>query len=60
MNEGLSKGFNPYSERRVIAKHIYSGNTLPLLIKLEKLIQISVFIFVHVKSVQQIQNLRKA
>ena len=34
----------PQPEEIPIAKHFYCGNTLPLLIKIEKLIQISVLI----------------
>ena len=41
--------FKPHPERRAIAKHFCYSNTLPLLIKLEKLIQISAFTFVQVR-----------
>ena len=45
-HEGRSKGSNLHRERRAIAEHFCSANTLLLLIKFEKLIQISVLISV--------------
>ena len=38
--EGYSKRSNPHPERKAVAEHFCHGKTLPLLIKLEKLIQI--------------------
>ena len=40
MYEGSSKSSQPHPERRAIAENFCCGNILPLLIKLEKLIQI--------------------
>ena len=50
--EGHSKNFKPHPERRACAEHFCSGNIL-LLIKLEKLIQISVLISVQLRSIQK-------
>ena len=36
----VQKDSEPHPERRVITEHFCCGSTLPLLIKLEKLIQI--------------------
>ena len=41
-----SKISKAHPERRGIAEHFCGSNTLPLLIKLEKLIQISVLVFI--------------
>ena len=41
-----AKNFEPHPERRAITKHFCCGNTLPFLLKLGKLIQISVLISV--------------
>ena len=51
--QGLFKSSKPYPEIRVIAEHFCYGNELPLLIKLEKLIQISVLISVQVRPIQK-------
>ena len=51
--ESRFKSFGPYPERRAIAEYFCYGNTLPLLIKLENLIQISVLISVQLKLIQK-------
>ena len=47
-----SKSSKLYLERRVISEHFCCSYTLPLLIKLEKLIQISVLISLQVRYIQ--------
>ena len=56
-----------HPESRAIAKHFHYGNALPLLIKVEKLFQISVLTFVQVRLIwrfyiyyTKISNLNKA
>ena len=49
---GHSKSSNPQQERRIIIEYFSFGNILSLFIKLEKLIQISVLIFVQVRPIQ--------
>ena len=51
--KGCWKSSMPHPEQRAIAEYFYYGNTLLLLIKLEKLIQISVLISVQVKPIQR-------
>ena len=46
----VSKRSYPYQERRTITENLCCGNTQPLLIKLEKLIQLLVLISVWVRS----------
>ena len=41
--KGSSKSPKPYPERRAITEHYYYGTSVPLLVKLEKLIQIFLF-----------------
>ena len=47
INEGHSKSFKPHLKRRTIDEHFCRGNILWLLIKLEKIIQISVLVSVY-------------
>ena len=49
-----SKSSKLYSERWARDEYFCNGNTLPILIKLEKWIQISTLISVQVRGVQQI------
>ena len=51
--EGCSKSSKPYPERRAIAKHFYFGKKLPLLMKIKKLISISVLISRQVRPIQR-------
>ena len=46
----IKKSSMPHPERSVMAEYFCCGNTLPLLIKPENLIQISVLISVQVNS----------
>ena len=46
--KGFSKGSKLHPEKRALGEHICCGDTFLLFIKLEKLIQISVLITVHV------------
>ena len=48
----VSKSSKLHQERRTIAEYLCRGNAQPLLIKLEKLIQISVLISVQVRPIQ--------
>ena len=50
--EGRLKSSKPQPERRVIADHFCYGNALLLLIKVEKLIEISILISVLVRLIQ--------
>ena len=50
--EGCSKSSKPHQERRSIVEHFCYGNKLPLLIKREKRIQISIFISQQVRLIQ--------
>ena len=59
LSKGHSKSSKPHAERRSIAEHFCRGNTLPLLIKLEKLIRISVFITVQVRPITNVWYERK-
>ena len=49
--EGRSKTSKPHQERTHIVEHFYCGNKLSLLIKLEKIIHISVIISVQLRPV---------
>ena len=51
--KSLLKRSKPHPERRAIAKHFHCSNTLSLLIKLEKLMQISVLISVQLRPIQR-------
>ena len=53
MCKGCPKTSKPLSERRAIAEHFCCDNTLLLLIKLEKLFQISILISVQVSPIQR-------
>ena len=50
--EGRSKDSKPDLERSAIAEYVCCAKTLPLRIKLEKLIQISFLISVQVKPIK--------
>ena len=52
--ESRSKSSKPHSERRAITEHFCCSNTLPLLLKLEKIIQISFLISGHVKPTERL------
>ena len=58
MYKGYSKSSHLHPEKRAEAKNFCCGNTLPLFIKLEKLIQIfELIVHTKVRRVQQIQIL---
>ena len=50
---GRSKGSKSHQERKAITEYFCSSNTLSLLINLEKLIQISVIIFIRMRPIQR-------
>ena len=52
--EGSSKCYKPYQESIDIMDHSFCGNKLPLLIKPEKLIQISILISIPVTIIQSV------
>ena len=60
MYASRSKSSKPNLERRALAEYFCCGDTLPLLIKLEKPIQISVLIFVQIgpKDEKWVTNLK--
>ena len=51
--EVCSKSYKLHLERGATAEHFCYGNTLPLFLKLEKLIQISVLISVQLRPIQR-------
>ena len=49
----VQKNYKPHQERSDLAECFYCGNMLPFFIKQEKLIEISLLIYVHVRLIQK-------